>query len=116
LNSDNPFDFPAEDDDEEPVIIRKPATKAKKQLHREADEDAALSIRPPESRERQEQIGRALYNLPEKQRRAIELAFLDGYTQREIANILKEPLGTVKTCIRRGIAMMRIYLANESTD
>ena len=43
----------------------------------------------------------ALYALPEKYRMPLVLHVLEGYTQREIAAILRLPLGTVKTRIAR---------------
>jgi RNA polymerase sigma-70 factor (ECF subfamily) len=52
----------------------------------------------------------ALANLPEAQRKVLELAYLDGLSQSEIANRLKEPLGTVKTRMRSGIQRLRDML------
>ena len=49
--------------------------------------------------------------LPSDQGRAVELAFLRGYTHREIARILGKPLGTIKSDLRRGLLRLRkIYL------
>ena len=49
----------------------------------------------------------AVKDLPPEQRQAIEMAFFGGLTHHEIAEMLKQPLGTIKARIRRGMLKLR---------
>ena len=56
--------------------------------------------------------GRALFEhcfglLAGEQRKCLELAFVAGSSHADIARIMKSPLGTVKTWIRRGLQSLR---------
>jgi RNA polymerase sigma-70 factor (ECF subfamily) len=59
-----------------------------------------------------DQVGSAMDTLPEEERRAIELAYFDGHTYREVARLLQQPEGTVKSRIRNGMRRMRSALAD----
>ena len=50
-----------------------------------------------EAREDADTIQAAVRSLPEKQRVALSLYYVNGYSQRQIAEFLEVPLGTVKS-------------------
>ncbi|MEO6629709.1 MAG: sigma-70 family RNA polymerase sigma factor [Aquihabitans sp.] len=52
----------------------------------------------------------AIARLPEGEREAIRLAYLGGHTYREVATMLDEPEGTVKSRIRSGLKHLRSEL------
>lgn len=73
---------------------------------RETEESAELSLQ-------RERIRAALSNLPTDQQEALALAYFDGYTHQQIASLLNQSLGTVKTRIRLAIQKLRRLLQEE---
>ncbi|HUP84422.1 MAG TPA: sigma-70 family RNA polymerase sigma factor [Acidimicrobiales bacterium] len=53
----------------------------------------------------------AVAELPVEERRAIELAYFGGHTYREVAEMLDQPEGTVKSRIRAGMRRLATELA-----
>jgi len=49
----------------------------------------------------------AMHLLPTEQRKTLEMAFFDGLTHSEIAEMTGDPLGTVKTRIRSALLSLR---------
>jgi RNA polymerase sigma-70 factor (ECF subfamily) len=55
-------------------------------------------------------VREALFRLPSEQRQAIELAYYGGYSQREIAEMAKVPVSTIKGRMRLALEKLRSYL------
>ena len=64
-----------------------------------------------EAEELHQAVREALAALPEPQRRVLELAYFQGWTHREIAKYLGEPLGTVKSRLRLALHKVHEWLA-----
>jgi RNA polymerase sigma-70 factor (ECF subfamily) len=59
-----------------------------------------------------DQVAQAMGELSEDERRAIQLAYFDGHTYREVARVLEQPEGTVKSRIRSGLRRLRDALVD----
>jgi RNA polymerase sigma-70 factor (ECF subfamily) len=63
-----------------------------------------------------DRVRRAVGGLQPTERRAIELAYLEGHTYREVAALLDEPEGTVKSRIRSGLRKLRGELLDAGVE
>jgi RNA polymerase sigma-70 factor (ECF subfamily) len=63
-----------------------------------------------------EQVRAVMATLSDAERRAIELAYFGGHTYREVARILDQPEGTVKSRIRTGLTRLRTQLLERGID
>ena len=66
-----------------------------------------------ESAQQRQRVQAALDQLPEEQKQALIMAYFHGYTQSEIADLLKQPLGTIKTRLRLAMQKLRDFLREE---
>jgi RNA polymerase sigma-70 factor (ECF subfamily) len=74
-----------------------------------ADEDALLRLE-------RDRVVRALAQLPDREREALELAYYGGFTQSELAERLGQPLGTIKSRMFSGLARLRDLLAEPAPE
>lgn len=61
-------------------------------------------------------IGKALNSLPPRYRIPVVLKDLEGFSQEEIAQMLKKPLGTIKARISRGRGYLKKELEKSSLE
>jgi RNA polymerase sigma factor (sigma-70 family) len=87
----------AEDDDD---------TDAQDAAAHEGPGPLELLSRASEARE----LSRCLETLGAQQRQCVALAFYDGLSHAEVADHLREPLGTVKSWVRRGLTALKSCL------
>ncbi len=64
-----------------------------------------------DEKERTAIVTKALDELPVEQKKVIELAYYDGFTQMEISEVLNVPLGTVKTRTRQALIKLENLLS-----
>lgn len=82
------------------------AIRSAESPHPSPQDSAELSLR-------RERIQAALAQLPTEQRQALLLAYFGGFTQSQIAEMLAQPLGTIKTRLRLAMQKLREFLKEE---
>jgi RNA polymerase sigma factor (sigma-70 family) len=63
-----------------------------------------------------ERVRSALAELPAPQREVIELAYFKGYSQHQLAQLLEQPLGTIKSRTHAALARLRASLEGEGAS
>jgi len=66
--------------------------------------------------DRQRVVRNAMADLPGSQRTVLEMAYFNGLTQREIAEQLDTPLGTIKTRMRLGLRKLQESVDIQALD
>lgn len=75
--------------------------------NRELSEETTVLAGTSEQRVDHIGLKKIVHNLKEEYRLLIELSYFQGYTQDEIARMLRIPLGTVKTRLRAALIQLR---------
>jgi RNA polymerase sigma factor (sigma-70 family) len=94
-------------------LVRREERRRAEPLAPETEPSGSSAAEAAELRERREAVQRALAQLPEEQRRPIELAYYGGFSQSELADRLGEPLGTIKSRMFTGLKRLRELLGAE---
>ena len=93
--------------------LRTAGAGARLKTAQQAESPPDLVVAPPDAAEQQqerERVAAALATLPPEQRSAVEMAYFEGLSQREIAERTGDPLGTVKTRMRLGMEKLSAIL------
>jgi RNA polymerase sigma factor (sigma-70 family) len=105
------------------LVHRRAVDLVRREEHRRADslesapevgggtveEDALLRLQ-------RERVQKALKQLPDQQREALELAYYGGFTQSELAERLGQPLGTIKSRMFSGLSRLRELLGEPGME
>lgn len=75
-------------------------------------EDSSSPLDQASQAERAHYVRQAFTTLPAEQRKVLQMAYFEGYSQSEIAGRLRIPLGTVKTRTRQAIKKLHAVLEN----
>ncbi len=73
----------------------------------EAETPSPTPLEMASLEQRAQQVQNALLHLSEQQRKVLEMAYFQGFSQSQIAKQLNIPLGTIKSWCRQGLIKLR---------
>jgi len=91
-------------------LIRR-AGPAMQELDPETHAELPESLGPLDASGDGRALRQCLERLPPERRRLVILSYVEGFSHAELANRLLQPLGTVKSSIRRALASLKECLA-----
>ena len=69
-----------------------------------------------ESAERRQELATLVAALPDRYREAVSLYYFEELSYQQIADLLDQPLGTIKSSVHRGIRLLRKQLSAQSNE
>ncbi len=69
-----------------------------------------------ESTERRQELETLVAALPDRYREAVSLYYFEELSYQQIADLLDQPLGTIKSSVHRGIRLLRKQLSAQSNE
>jgi RNA polymerase sigma-70 factor, ECF subfamily len=93
--------------------LRTDNRKKRSDSQESSDVGVEPSVNPAMAAQQRSTLEHCLQSLTLDERRAIETAYFQELTYAEVAERLGEPLGTIKTRIRAGLAKLRTLLAGK---
>jgi len=94
--------------------LRRPAPEVAVETFEELESGSPGPLAELERAKDAQALARCLGGLDARQRQAIALAFYEGLSHAELASHLRQPLGTVKTWVRRGLLRLKSCLELQS--
>lgn len=106
--------------------LRRAGTQPQTRSNRVPDDDEPVDEGPPDDgpgpldllqrASDARELSRCMQDLSPPQRQSVALAFFDGLSHAEVAERLRQPLGTVKSWVRRALASLKSCLERAVLD
>ena len=66
--------------------------------------------------ERRQELESLVAALPDRYREPVSLYYFEGFSYQEIADVLNQPIGTIKSSVHRGIRLLRKVVSTQSNE